>query len=155
MNGLYDAAFDRVPVIAITGMPVHDLVGTRYVQEIDTVAMMKDVSEYNVEVTGPQQALTVVDLACRAALSGACVAHIGVSRDIQAQKLAEDKASQKRAHLVGSASWTPSIAVPPQDQIDAAATLLNTATRPFILAGRERWPPPKKSSSSRTCLALP
>src|SRR3982750_3984480 len=32
MNGLYDAAMDHVPVIAITGMPVHDLLGTQYVQ---------------------------------------------------------------------------------------------------------------------------
>src|SRR5438094_6303645 len=29
LNGLYDAKLDSVPVLAITGMPFHDLVGTR------------------------------------------------------------------------------------------------------------------------------
>lgn len=136
MNGLYDAAFDHVPVLAITGMPGHDLLGTSFVQDVNTVSLMKDVAVFNVEITGPQHALTVVDLACRAALSEAGVAHLAIPRDTQEMKLSQDQASQKRGHLTGSSSWTPRIETPPADQIAAAAALLNAASRPMILAGR-------------------
>lgn len=59
-NSLYDADFDGVPVLAITGMPVHDLLGTQYKQDVDTVALFRDVARYNVMINGPQHAETVV-----------------------------------------------------------------------------------------------
>ncbi len=136
MTGLYDAAFDHVPVIAITGMPPHDLLGTQFQQDIDTVSLMKDIARFNVSISGPVHALTVVDLACRTALSAAGVAHLGISKDIQMRKLSEDQPSRKRAHLAGSASWVPRREVPADDQLDAAAEILNSAQRPMILAGR-------------------
>jgi pyruvate dehydrogenase (quinone) len=136
MNGLYDAKFDHAPVIAITGLPVHDLIGSHYVQDVDTVFMMRDVATYNVSLSGPQQALSMVDLACRSALSGSCVSHIAIAKDVQMRKVWEDKPSQKRGHLNGSASWLPRIEVPPEESLAAAAEILNSATRPMILAGR-------------------
>jgi pyruvate dehydrogenase (quinone) len=136
LNGLYDAKFDRAPVLALTGMPPHDLLGTQFVQDVNTVALMNDVAEFNLAVTGPQHAMTVVDLACRAALSRATVAHLGISKDVQLRTLDKDQASQKRGHLKGSASWTPPIEVPTDEQLDAAAEILNGASRPMILAGR-------------------
>ncbi len=36
MNGLYDAAFDGAPVVALTGLTFHDLRGVRYQQSVDT-----------------------------------------------------------------------------------------------------------------------
>src|ERR1700744_448570 len=53
LNGLYDAAFDGAPGGAIPGLTFHDLGGTRFMQGVDTVALMKDVALYNVAVTGP------------------------------------------------------------------------------------------------------
>jgi len=35
MNGLYDAKIDQAPVLAITGMTYHDLIGTNYLQDIN------------------------------------------------------------------------------------------------------------------------
>lgn len=35
MNGLYDAAMEGVPVLAITGTVPHDLIGTQYTQEVN------------------------------------------------------------------------------------------------------------------------
>src|SRR5213596_1932352 len=35
LNGLYDAKLDGQPVLAITGLAFHDLLGTRYQQEVD------------------------------------------------------------------------------------------------------------------------
>src|SRR3984957_2549008 len=48
LNGLYDAALDGAPVLAITGTTFHDLIGTRFQQSVDTTALMKDVALYNV-----------------------------------------------------------------------------------------------------------
>jgi len=40
MNGLYDAHFDGAPVVAITGTTFHDLIGTRFMQSVDTTRLM-------------------------------------------------------------------------------------------------------------------
>jgi pyruvate dehydrogenase (quinone) len=49
LNGLYDAYMDGAPVVALTGMTFHDLIGTRYQQGIDTTKLMQEVALYNVE----------------------------------------------------------------------------------------------------------
>ena len=93
MNGLYDAKMDSAPVIAITGLTFHDLIGTHFMQDVDTVELMKGVALYNTAVTSAGHALVVTDIACRAALSGRGVAHITVPKDVQAMKLSADKPS--------------------------------------------------------------
>ena len=50
MNGLYDAHFDGAPVLAITGLTFHDLIGTRFMQSVSTTALMEDVALYNTVV---------------------------------------------------------------------------------------------------------
>jgi pyruvate dehydrogenase (quinone) len=99
MNGLYDAAMEGAPVLAITGIVNHDLLGTQFTQEVDTVKMLQDITVYNQVVSGPVHAMTIVDLACRAAVLTPGVAHITVSTDTQMKQLSEDKHSQKGAHL--------------------------------------------------------
>src|SRR5438105_2510991 len=54
LNGLYDAALDGAPVIALTGLTFHDLHGVRYQQGIDTVRLMQEVALYNEQITGPE-----------------------------------------------------------------------------------------------------
>jgi thiamine pyrophosphate-dependent acetolactate synthase large subunit-like protein len=82
LNGLYDAKLDRAPVLAITGHTYHDELGTHFQQEIDIPNLFKDVADYNQMVLGAKHASTVVDLACRTALSDKCVAHLTVPADI-------------------------------------------------------------------------
>src|SRR5438477_1830734 len=43
LNGLYDAKFDGQPVLAITGHTFHDLIGTRYQQDVDLDKPFMDV----------------------------------------------------------------------------------------------------------------
>src|ERR671928_236485 len=47
LNGLYDAKLDGAPVLAVTGHTYHDLLGMRHQQEIDVLALFKDVAVYN------------------------------------------------------------------------------------------------------------
>src|SRR5919201_648540 len=69
MNGLLDAKVEPAPVLAITGMTYHDLVGTSYLQDVNIDYLVNDVAMYNQRIMGPQHVLNVVDLACRTALS--------------------------------------------------------------------------------------
>lgn len=136
MNGLYDAAMEGAPVIAITGSVFHDLIGTYYVQEVDTVSLMKDVAVFNQMITGPRHALTVVDIACRTALTTPGVVHLTISKDVQHQQLIADKASTGSENLVGSNAFMPRIDLPADNELMLAADLLNSTDKICILAGR-------------------
>jgi thiamine pyrophosphate-dependent acetolactate synthase large subunit-like protein len=136
MNGLYDAAMEGAPVLALTGIVPHDVLGTNYTQEVDTVALMGKVAVYNQQITGPIHAQTIVDLACRTALTTPGVAHLTVATDVQQMALSKDKHSQKGGHLTGSSSFTPRKETPPDAELAIAAELLNNNTKIAILVGR-------------------
>jgi pyruvate dehydrogenase (quinone) len=136
LNGLYDAYMDGAPVVAITGMTFHDLIGTRYQQGVDTTKLMQDVALYNVEVTGPEHAIVVANRACRAALGDRGVAHLTVSKDTQMMKLSADKRSMGNPGARSSSSWMPAITQPPLDQLRAAADVLNSGRKVAILVGQ-------------------
>src|ERR671932_1480146 len=53
LNGLYDAKCDGAPVLAITGTTYHDLIGTRYQQDVDLNVVFKDVAVYSERIMGP------------------------------------------------------------------------------------------------------
>ena len=83
LNGLYDAKLDGQPVLAITGMPFHDLIGTHTQQDVELDRLFMDVSVYNARVMGGTHMRNVAELACRSALSERGVAHITIPVDIQ------------------------------------------------------------------------
>jgi pyruvate dehydrogenase (quinone) len=136
MNGLYDAAFDGAPVLALTGLTFHDLRGVRYQQNVDTVKLMEPLAVYNEEVTGPQHAVLIANRACRAALGDRGVAHLAISKDVQLMKLSADKRSMRNPGLRSSSSWSPPLSAPPSDQLRAAASVLNAGARVAVLAGQ-------------------
>lgn len=136
MNGLYDAAMEGASVLAITGVVPHDLQGTRYIQEVDTVSMLRDIAVYNQLISGPVHAQTVVDLACRSALTTPGLSHITVATDVQMKPLSEDKHSEKGGHLTGSSTFMPRIEIPADNELDQTAALLNSSSKIMILAGR-------------------
>lgn len=136
LNGLYDAAFDGAPVVALTGLTFHDLTGVRYQQSVDTVRLMQSVALYNEEVTGPEHAVIVANRACRAALGDRGVAHLAVSKDVQMMKRSADKRSMRNPGARTSSSWTTPLAAAPDDQLRAAAEILNSGRRVAILAGQ-------------------
>ncbi|HEX5370069.1 MAG TPA: thiamine pyrophosphate-binding protein, partial [Dehalococcoidia bacterium] len=69
LNGLYDAKLDGQPVLAITGMPFHDLIGTFTQQDVELDKLFMDVALYTERVMGPSHVENVAELACRMALS--------------------------------------------------------------------------------------
>ena len=136
LNGLYDAKMDGAPVLALTGQTYHDLVGTRYQQEVDLLSLFKDVAVYNQQVLGAGHVRALVDAGCRAALSMRGVAHITCPVDLQEQKVADDAPSAKKVEGHTSDAWRPPIVVPCADDLRAAADVLNAGKKIVILAGQ-------------------
>src|ERR687891_290638 len=94
LNGLYDAKFDGQPVLAITGMPYHDLIGTRTQQDVELDKIFSDVAKYNIRVMGAEHVENVTHLACRTALAYNGVSHITFPVDLQ-DKPVEKKGSKR------------------------------------------------------------
>src|ERR1700730_16500999 len=125
LNGLYDAKMDGAPVLALTGQTYHDLIGTRYQQEVDLLSLFKDVAFYNQQVLGAGHVRALVDAGCRAALSLGGVAHITCPVDLQDQAVKDDEPSQKKVEGHTSDAWRPPTVVPCDADIRAAADVLN------------------------------
>src|SRR3954462_4986413 len=112
LTGLYDAAMDQIPVLAIPGLPYHDLIGTFYQQDIATDRLFQDVAVYSERIMGPAHVDTVTNHAIRAALSRRGVAHIAFPNDFQDKPAEKDKPSKMNQPGHTSAVWTPPIVVP-------------------------------------------
>ena len=95
LNGLYDAKLDLAPVLAITGMTYHDLIGTMYQQDVNTDYLFQDVAVFNQRVMGPAHVAPLVDLAVRTAITRRGVAHITFPLDIQEWTMGDDHRSQR------------------------------------------------------------
>ncbi len=136
LNGLYDAKFDQAPVIAVTGLPYHDLADTFTQQEVDHTKLFADVAAYTARIMSPAHVENVVALACRTALARRGVAHVAIPVDVQEEPLTQTKPSSR--NVSHHASFTPaeSVRVPPDADLESAAGILNDAQRVAILAGQ-------------------
>src|SRR6201746_1651279 len=84
LNGLYDAKLDHQPVVAIVGQQARSALGGDYQQEVDLVALFKDVaSEYVQMATVPQQIRHLVDRAMRIARDERTVTCLIIPNDVQ------------------------------------------------------------------------
>ena len=135
LNGLYDAKLDGQPVLAITGMPYHDLIGTRTQQDVELDKVFADVAEYNVRIMGPTHVENVAHLACRTALLRRAVSHITFPVDLQEREI---KAERSKRNIPGHTSDVLSLSarLPHEGDLAQAADILNTGKRVVILAGR-------------------
>jgi pyruvate dehydrogenase (quinone) len=136
LNGLYDAKLDGAPVLAITGLPFHDLNDTFTQQDVALDRLFMDVAAYNTRVMGPTHVENVTELACRTAIAYRKVSHIAFPTDIQDMK-AERKTASKR-NIQGHVSNIHSEGghIPKDTDLRRAADLLNKGGKIAILAGQ-------------------
>jgi len=140
LNGLYDAKLDGVPVLAITGMTYHDLIGTHYQQDVNTDYLFQDVAIFNQRIMGPAHVEHLTDLAIRTALSGRGVAHLAFPTDLQELDAKAGERSKKNVagHTApGEARQrfeTP-VRVPLRPELERAARVFEGRKRIVILAG--------------------
>ncbi|HEX2137149.1 MAG TPA: thiamine pyrophosphate-dependent enzyme [Microvirga sp.] len=136
LNGLYDAKLDGQPVLAITGLQYHDLIGTLTQQDVELDKIFQDVCVYNNRIMSPAHVESVVELACRSALSRRGVAHITMAVDTQSHPVQSDKRSKRNIPEHASNLMAESAHAPSEDQLARAADILNAGRKICILAGR-------------------
>src|ERR687891_2124544 len=135
LNGLYDAKLDGQPVLAITGMPYHDLLGTHTQQDVELDKVFMDVAKYNVRVMGPTHVENIAHLACRTALLHRVVSHITFPVDLQDREI---KGERSKRNVPGHTSdvLSQSARLPHEGDLAQAADILNAGKQVAILAGR-------------------
>src|SRR5436305_4099509 len=135
-NGLLDARLEGVPLLAITGMTYHDLIGTHYLQDFDTDYLFSNLAIYNQRIMGPEHIHNVLDLACRTALSRRGPAHVAFPIDYQTVE-AEDLMRYKR-NVPGHTTtmFAPTARTAPEAELQRAAEVLRGKRRPAILVGQ-------------------
>lgn len=137
LNGLYDAKLDHAPVLAITGLQETSVLGSGYQQEVALDQVFADVAEYNLVVTNPAQLPGVVDYAIRTAYARRGVAHLTLPNDVQvADADADPYQHVSPANPPATAPiYLPAPGLPRDEDLRAAAAVLNAAEKPAILAG--------------------
>jgi pyruvate dehydrogenase (quinone)/pyruvate oxidase len=135
LNGLYDAKLDGQPVLALTGMAYHDLVGTHTQQDVELDRLFLDVAKYSARVMGATHVENVADLACRTALAYRGVAHISMPLDIQEKPVSRKGSKRNVPHHTSDVSARGAHA-PADGDLARAADVLNQGTKIAILAGR-------------------
>ena len=135
LNGLYDAKIDQAPVLAITGLQYHDLIGTHYLQDINQEALFSDVAMFNQRIMGPAHAENMVNLACRYALGNRAVSHLAIPIDYQIADMSKQKRSHRNIKGHESEEFTRPRRVPEKKLLQQAAQLFAGKKRIAILAG--------------------
>src|SRR5579871_5182185 len=136
LNGLYDAKMDGQPVLAITGMQFHDLVGTYTQQDVALDRLYLDLATYNERIMGPTHVENVVDLAVRTALSYRTVSHITFPVDFQEMSLSKRQRSKRNVPHHTSHADANGAMLAAREDLDRAAEILNVGKKVAILVGR-------------------
>ncbi|MFD6185014.1 thiamine pyrophosphate-dependent enzyme [Streptomyces goshikiensis] len=128
LNGLYDAAKSRTPVLAICGQVPLAEIGSDYFQEVDNDLLFRDVAVYRATVTSPEQMPRMLESAVRAAVTQGGVAVLTVPGDLGDQELGDDRPARFALERAVTRPDGPALA--------EAAELLNAASRVTLLVGR-------------------
>src|SRR3984957_15451977 len=122
--GLYEAARDHAPVLALSGDMLRKMQGIDYIQTTKPDLLFRDVSLYTETITSPEQAPAVIHQAIAAAYAGRGVAHLTLPQDVISARTEGGVASvdtlQPRPEIAASAEDVARIA----SRIDAARSVL-------------------------------
>jgi acetolactate synthase-1/2/3 large subunit len=131
ITGLADAMIDSTPLICITGQVASALLGTDAFQETDVINVSLPLTKWNVQVTRAAEIAPAVAKAFYIATTGRPgPVLIDITKDAQFE-LAEYSYTK----CTGISTYRPKPVLDHQSIVEAAA-LINSAERPYILAGQ-------------------
>jgi pyruvate dehydrogenase (quinone) len=136
LNGLYDAKLDGQPVLALTGLQFHDLVGTYTQQDVALDKLYIDVATYNERIMGPTHVENVIDLAVRTALAYRTVSHVTFPVDFQEMEVKDRQRSKRNVVHHTSRADAEGAMLADKEELQHAAEILNAGKKIVILAGR-------------------
>jgi pyruvate dehydrogenase (quinone) len=135
LTGLYDAKLDGVPVVAVMGQQQRTVLGAEYQQEVDLLSLVADVAaQFAQVVTTAEQLPLVLDRAFRTALATRSPTVVVLPHDVQ--QLPAPDAEQSHGVLVTAPVWRQGRHLPDEDDLRAAAEVLNAGSRVALLVGQ-------------------
>jgi pyruvate dehydrogenase (quinone) len=135
LNGLYDANLDHQPVVAIVGQQARMALGGHFQQDVDLVALLKDVAGDYVQIaTTATQLRHLLDQAFRIARARRSVTCVIVPHDLQAEEAVESPPHEHGAMHSGIGEARALVLPRPHD-LTRAANVLNAGRRVAILVG--------------------
>jgi pyruvate dehydrogenase (quinone) len=126
--GLYEAARDHAPVLAISGDMSRKLRGTDYIQTTEPDLLFRDVSLYTETVASAAQAPRVFHEAIAAAYAGPGVAHLTIPQDVMGATAEGDVSS------VATLKPPPGLAASEHDVVEMAKKI-DLASNVVIMCG--------------------
>ncbi len=131
VTGIADAQIDSTPMVCITGQVPRHLLGSDAFQETDIIGISTPVTKWNYQVTKASEIPEILAKAFYIARSGRPgPVLVDITKNAQFEEI---EFSYEPCNLVRSYDPVPK---PDMSAIDAAATLINNAKKPFIVFGQ-------------------
>ncbi len=128
LNGLYDAAKSRVPVLAICGQVPREEIGSDFFQEVDNDALFADVAVFRATMMTAEQAPGLIEQAVNAALAERGVAVLSIPGDVGGLEV-------PHGTVVPRFFEPSSQTVPSAEDLASVAAVLNAAANVTLLVG--------------------
>jgi acetolactate synthase I/II/III large subunit len=132
VTAIADALIDSTPMVCIVGQVGKKLLGTDAFQEADVMGVTMPITKWNYQITSADEVPEIMAKAFYIAQSGRPgPVLIDITKSAQLEMMTRPFEYQKCQTLI---SYRPRLK-PKQDQLEVAARLINSAKRPYILAG--------------------
>jgi acetolactate synthase I/II/III large subunit len=132
VTGLADAMIDSTPIVCITGQVFAHLLGTDAFQEIDVINTTLPVTKWNIQVTEAKDIAPAVARAFHIAATGRPgPVLIDITKNAQNELI--ETSDYIKCESVRTYKPKPVLNL---SQVEAAAALINSAKRPYILCGQ-------------------
>ncbi|MCF2506657.1 biosynthetic-type acetolactate synthase large subunit [Dyadobacter sp. CY107] len=132
VTGIADAIIDSTPMVCIVGQVASHLLGTDAFQETDVMGVTIPITKWNYQITNADEVPEIIAKAFYIAKSGRPgPVLIDITKDAQQKLMNKPFVHKKCEKLI---SYHPRLS-PKEEQVAAAAKLINNAKRPFVFFG--------------------
>ncbi|MCF0065465.1 biosynthetic-type acetolactate synthase large subunit [Dyadobacter chenwenxiniae] len=132
VTGIADAIIDSTPMVCIVGQVASHLLGTDAFQETDVMGVTIPITKWNYQITNADEVPEIIAKAFYIAKSGRPgPVLIDITKDAQQKLMTRPFVHKKCEKLI---SYHPRLS-PKEEQVAAAAKLINNAKRPFVFFG--------------------
>lgn len=132
VTAIADALIDSTPLVCIVGQVGKKLLGTDAFQEADVMGVTMPITKWNYQITSADEVPEIMAKAFYIAQSGRPgPVLIDMTKSAQLELMTQPFVYERCQTII---SYRPRL-VPKQDQVEAAAKLINEAKRPYIFAG--------------------
>jgi len=130
VTGIFDALMDSTPLVCITGQVFKHALGSDAFQEADVIGTTTSISKWNYQITEAAEIPEIMAKAFYIANTGRpgpVVIDITKNAQIDELDFVYEKCTNIRSYKIASA--------PDKESIKDAAKMINSAKKPYILAG--------------------